>query len=99
MERSSSKAAQLAALETVGLRNPETGGLPGTGLLYSVELSIGNCNSEFEHLNATLSGWASYLGPFDTEAWGGPAEELRFLLSTQAGDARPAAVQMTGWRG
>ena len=65
----------------------------GEGRVYSVELSIGNCNSEFGRLNTDLAGLASYEG---IDAWGG--QTLRFLLSTPEGSLAPVALRMELWK-
>lgn len=61
----------------------------GEGRVYSVELSIGNCNSEFARLNTDLVGLASYEG---IDAWGG--QMLRFLLSSPEGSLDTVALRM-----
>ena len=68
----------------------------GNGQVYSVELSVGNCGPDFETLNTSLVGLASYWG--NSGAMGGPSHALRFLLSSSEGSLAPVALSMLAYR-
>lgn len=69
----------------------------GNGRVYSVELAVGNCGPEFENLNTSLAGLASYTA-IDNRVMGGPSHALRFLLSSPEESVAPVALSMFAFR-